>query len=1162
MIKKQELKKLEELIESKALAAQREAIVSDDSLVVVSAGAGTGKTWTLALRFVWAVVTGRARVNEILTLTFTDKAATEMRERIGVQMSELLKEIRHLPEASSMLKDGLERLDESYISTIHSFASRVIRESGLTLDLDPAARLVSAPEEDLFWRQMTDSLDRVDSLWIGRNLSGEPWHWGKALMEDEITREVIDGYGPFGVITFARGLISLSASQGKRPDDLIEWADNLPERHEGITEQILNLMIPSWRREWHIWFGGEGEAGILNVVDLDGSTALASRLNNFQRDWLLEPEDDSMPDFLRALCTAIKGASGNLSKEIGLMTEERSVKDHRKNLLARSFLWDFAQSGWSQSEIEISSYLIKLAAICWLCWESRKKGRGLIAFDDMIVQASRALGENSSYSSRFKEVLVDEFQDTNGLQDHMIRNILQEGAGKLFLVGDLKQSIYRFRHADLQLFGGYIKKARAGGGRYIKLDVSFRTRDRLLDDVNRLYSSLWGAGLGQSLHHRYEELRPPVDAGWYRERQELDLPVSACILARKGEGREPIEHLRDRSANELAKYLLSLHEREATVWDKGKEIVRPIKWKDMAILAPARTQFSSIQRILGDRWGIPLHFEKNTGYYARTEVKDCIALLLFLSDQSDELSLAGYLCSPLSGIALSDAEDFLNSCSDEKVSLFQLLEQRFPQQYERLGKWIETGKLLGASAVVEELLVDGAILERFAEWKRRGVAANLRRTVDLLREYESTLGRGLSGCVRWLREALYNRAKEEEAGAVGVDEDVIRVMTVHASKGLEFPLVVLAGCDYLKSGRSSVITPSSHLGVALSRDFRDTEEMMGKSVHSLLEEQANLEEWQRLFYVGCTRARDCLILTGVDQYPDGSWLSMAPEFGEDLEVPDIPEREDHKSSIPEKGPAIERPDEPGGLSRISATSWAMFRYCPYGWRLRFRQGLDLSWEQRDGESGGGADMGSLAHWLLARWDFTPAGLDKLMARDETVLPNGLRNLWKDDNSRSNVRSWLCNLIASSEGKNLAELAASKILLREVPFRIKIEDGPLLVGAIDLMWREKGHIVIRDYKITAEGGAPEGLYENQLRFYGLVARRVMGDLPVDMGLWHLRGDCETERVTLSPVENWQDLKKQITVDAMSAAVGPWESKKTNCSTCPFNRRCHGAIKPHC
>lgn len=1138
------------LLARKTLPAQTEAIVSEEPLVVVSAGAGTGKTWTLAWRFLWAVAMGRAQVGQILTLTFTDKAATEMAERIRSLMESVLMELPdEMATTRTFLKEGLSRLDEAYVSTIHSFASRVIRESGLSLAIDPSSRVVSSPEEDLFWRQMADGLDRLDGRWIGGNLSGDSRKRALSILEDDVTGELLSSYGPEAVVSFSKSLMDICASRGDSPKSLWEWADDIDTRHDRVATEILKAIHPLWEETYFLWLG---PGGILPGVALDG-TAFSDRLRGLVERWSTYEEDLDLPLFLEDLTETLKGARGKLAQNIGSLLPEGSVKAHRDSLLNRSFLWALSRSGWSQRELDLTSGLLRLAGICWLCWDSRKAGRGLIAFDDMLTMAGLALERNRAYSDRFREILVDEFQDTNGLQDGIIRSLADPGGSRLFLVGDLKQSIYRFRHADLSLFGRYISESRRVGGKYVSLDVSFRTRDLLLEKVNKLFSTIWKDGLGRSLPVGYEPLKPPVDSVWHGSRQGVSVPPCELLLVPLEEERISAEERRFRSVDMIARRLISMVGKE-DVWDKDSEAVRKALWRDVAILVPTRTIFPAIQRVMGDLWGIPLHFEKNTSYYARTEVQDCVSLLRYLSDPEDELALAGFLCSPFSSVSLGEAHRILSEAEDGDLS--DLVGRRHPDLMNRLDLLREIGRMKGASSVIEILGSDGSVLERFAEWKRRGVAANLRRTVDLLREYESTLGRGLSGAASWIGEALSRRAKEEEAGAVGPEENVVRVMTVHASKGLEFPVVVLAWCDGKGAGFPSSLLSSSHLGAALSKDDGE-EEPLSRRVHEFLEEEAEREESERLFYVACTRARDCLILAGSENPPEGTWLSIVLDSGLALpthgpEEGESPVRQG-VTALPARGPVVMGGPPAGGLDRISPTSWALYRHCPYGWRLKFRQGMGLSWGYSDGDAMGGADLGTMAHWILARWNFSRSGLGKILSRDRSVVPPDIRHLWRDEDARGLVSDWLERLADSEEGERLRKLHEMGRLKREVPFRVPLDDGPMLVGSIDVMWEDGGEFFIRDYKTTASE-APSGLYEDQLRLYGLAVVLAFSPASVDMGLYRLREGCRVDGVSLNPFVDWQDLADRVRRDCLSAVSGPWDPSVDRCEGCPFAPSC--------
>lgn len=1145
MTNRSDEKALRSFLERRALPAQAEAITAEEPLVAVSAGAGTGKTWTLAWRFLWAVATGRSRAGQILTLTFTDKAALEMESRIRSLAEEALSDLPADPELKdirSNLEGGLLELDDGYISTIHSFARRVIRESGLSLAADPASRVVSGPERDLFWSRTEEALDRLDRRWApGR----------REVFESKTTREILSLYGPKEVASFCQNLVDLCAGRGDGPEDLDRWAGDVESGHKEALREVILSLKPLWEKEYLRWFG---PGGIMDEIEPDGSefskklAALAKGRSRYESDPGL---------FVKDLHDKLKNARGKLSEYVGSSLPQGAVKDYRTFIGKWLPFLNLAMSGWSEKELELTSGLLSIGAMCWDAWERWKARRGLTSFDDMLAMAGKALSGSPSYALRFKEILIDEFQDVSGVQDLLIRSLRENRAEppRLFLVGDPKQSIYRFRHADLSLFGKYLAEAKKPGGKYVALDVSFRTRDDLLDKTSKLFSGIWKDGLGGSLKASYEPLRPPSESPWHRSRQDISVPAWQVLLTPRGEDGEPAEEKRERSAREIAKKLISIKE-SCTVWDKDALSARPMAWRDAAVLVRTRTAFPALRKVLGDRCGIPLHFEKNTAYYGRSEVEDCVSLLRCLADPKDELALGGYLSSPLSSLSLEEAETLISKAPPG--GLWKAAAELYPKITKELLSLRETGRMKGASSVMEVLVSRGELLEGYAPWRRRDAAANLRRAVDLLREYEAVLGRGLIGPSSWIARALRQRVREEEPSPAGQDEDAVRAMTVHAAKGLEFPVVILPFCDEKPKGSRPSARVSGRLGAVISES--KIKEASGPRVHGFLEEKAQREEEERLFYVACTRARDCLIMEGAhDPIPrEGAWLTeilkrgLPFEFSGEKSDGAAPRKVPDKAPVPKCGPVIRTGSAPGGLERMSPTSWALYRHCPKAWRLRFRQGLELPWgRSTDGEPGG-ADLGSMVHWILERWDFSKKGLGELLNRDAATVPPDIRGIFTGE-SRDLAVSWLEALLESPEGERLRDLDEKGRLKREVPFRVPLKDGPLLAGSVDVMWKEGESYFIRDYKTAASADFP-GFYSDQVRLYGLAVHAVFSPESVDMGLYAVRDRWEVRPVTLSPYRSWQELEDQVREDAASASAGPWEPRTDRCGQCPFRDFC--------
>jgi hypothetical protein len=355
-----------------------------------------------------------------------------------------------------------------------------------------------------------------------------------------------------------------------------------------------------------------------------------------------------------------------------------------------------------------------------------------------------------------------------------------------------------------------------------------------------------------------------------------------------------------------------------------------------------------------------------------------------------------------------------------------------------------------------------------------------------------------------------------------------------------------------------------------------------------LEEMEEAEEKERLMYVAMTRAQDKLICCAVhdgtvsesrDSWID--WLLLADaeaegdrfslSFVDDSKLPEGPSAHDRARPKNTAAPKLAKAERYGvSLARISATAYSLFMWCPVAYRMRYRQGRNLKWELPDGDGYGGADLGSFAHWALARWNMKLAGMDRLLPpgdlpydigeRIKRTLPAFLRPIFASKRDREILRSWLESFSATDECARLRELAERGALRRELAFLVPFE-GANLVGSMDLYWEDKRGGHVRDWKITLVDRAPEELYREQVNFYALVCRIASRDddaqeKPIDAGLIYLRPSASRGPVS----EGWDAGDLKDTEDNVKrvieiAASGPFEPNKDRCRRCPFRAFCN-------
>ncbi|GHV33228.1 exodeoxyribonuclease V [Synergistales bacterium] len=1220
-------------------AGQRSAVSRNDELITVEAGAGTGKTWTLSSRFTRLLLSSSALQpclpQNILTLTYTEAASREMQERIRKKTIETINSINLINPAGNnaraidtkSIKNGF---DDAWISTIHSFSSRLIRESGLSLDIDPHASVLSSPQEDSFWDALSRALDMTLLSRFASPFSHDLRSAASELEKDEFVIAALEKWGTGRLCDLARDVAELNASLGRDADVLLKWSLQAESpsdpQSRAVGSKIASLLSVEWRETWEKWReifqelenalraerqkakGSAGAVALASVMEKHYEKMSEESQTEGQIESQIESQIEDQMLFFLDICENLSGILPKIFKEKiedALGGKITDWKADRKDILTSTLTSPL--SPLSPTEQRLRAALLRFCAFAWRAWDETKRRRDLLSFNDLIRFAAISVSSDAK-TKGFQHIMIDEFQDTDPLQDAMLAALRKKEGAKLFLVGDPKQAIYRFRHADLTLFADYVEKARQSGSE-VRLDVSFRTRPSLLERTNSLFAHIWENGLGSDEKMKglkFEPLtapkRPTDSGGGLRDGASVEpftllLGASDELLSRK-----------------LARMLAAWSSEGRTVWDKKERLLRPVRWRDFAVLTPSRARYAQLEAAFAEE-GIPVVLEKSRSYFARGEIADIVNTLKAAAFPNDESALAGWLSSPFSGASQKDIQaciELKKEVSDKnKRLLFTLLSERLPEAAERISALRRLGGLRGPSAVLSRLLEDRRWLSRYEASDRARVTANVVHAVSLARQYESGISPSLIGCADWLGAALSGGREMVEPEWMESGTDAVHVMTVHGSKGLEFPVVAVAGMDRRPGrGNAEQIAASKTMGVVVSAipDMIGEGEAPPSSLkwERVLSERAEIEESQRLFYVAATRAQDSLILCGkINETKSGqtaaknSWLSWTLKWldesaEENVQIvyapkDDSSEAEVKKISMPpirtavSKALSLPSSDADISLSSFSATSFALFEWCPFAWRRRYRQGVDLRWETPDELSDndgrvGGSELGLLAHWILARWDMKEETLSKWTGENSralSIMPTALRGAWRSAKNRKTLEEWLTSFATSSEGRAVSAALERGELLRENAFSLAIEqpasqgEAPAanngkpppmlkLVGATDAIWMENGRWHVRDYKISTQNHAPAELYRSQLAFYALATTLMCPDDPcgVDVGLVFLRAGGELrERKTFGPGRaEFDALRGQIAEAAHVAARGPWIAMREHCRSCPWRRKC--------
>lgn len=1167
---------------------QREAITSQAVLTVVSAGAGTGKTHTLAQRFAWLLSRDtNCTVEQILVLTFTEKAAREMRERIKKTVESWYKEY---PQELAHLRRSVKFMEEASISTIHSFAMKVIRESALVLDVDPTSGIIAAPREELWWERYAKALAEtlpqpllslLDAKWRERAVE---------FFADPLFADFVSEYGAARLSAAAKLSSEALGSAGKGCEELWGWPD------DNITADVSSLSAFP-RQIWQLWTERVAPRFTAEMRSDPGKSFqnLMELLDDYAGQ---EPDDGGCADFCARLF-----AEG-LARPPGKSRIKSEIEDELGEKLTE---WRdregrlFQKSRPPSDEERVSARLLRQScALGWRCWDALHQQQGAFSMDDLIRYAGEALDKMPGYGEKFRHILVDEFQDTDGLQDKLLTSLWGEERNTLFVVGDLKQSIYRFRHADLLIFQSYIEKARRGGRyKYVTLDRSYRTRGALLADFNDIFSGLWRDGLKKGSSMRYEPLLGPEDETWWKERNEERCgPRSELLLSLSGA--VPQEQLADgekdgtreaqlRLFGELARRIAGICRGGGEVWEG--QAFRRARWSDFALLAPTRTVYPLVERALGEA-AVPYVICTGKSYFSRGEVADIVNLAVLLADPENPLFLMGWLSSPLSGVTPQEAEECAAAALCPKHGLAFLADavrSRLPLVWDELLRLRKLALFRGTSEAILALSVRPFFLNFYDPRQRRGVMANLMMMAAIAEEYECSEGASPAAFADYLRLLTLGERQKEEPDVVGEEEDAVRVMTIHSSKGLEYPAVAVLCGDKRNRGESVLV--SQRYGVAAKRipsflGGGDKKYTVAGLWHTDCEAEKERAENERLYYVAMTRARDKLFLCSTGIYDreqqEAKESSFAAVMRAVLETGYSGGQPEKKYLAgPDKTPPGERarlaralsPEQldlpltsPAKLGRLSASAYAMLEWCGNAYRVAYRQGRNLQWALKEAEAEGGADFGSLAHWVLERWDFREASLGALLPSGDgdmyssmlRILPIYLRDTFGRTVARAALREMLQLYARSSAGLAFAELAADGRLRREVPFRL-LDGGLVLTGSMDVLWEERGCLHIRDWKTAAEETAPDEYYSAQLDFYAYAAARFrtakkLEPLNVAVALNYLRSGAQ-----MAPVRNLQEeciekIGAGIHAAAERALSGSFSAETARCPICPWKNDC--------
>jgi ATP-dependent helicase/nuclease subunit A len=776
-----------------------------------------------------------------------------------------------------------------------------------------------------------------------------------------------------------------------------------------------------------------------------------------------------------------------------------------------------------------------LLAEAGAAYRRKKEERQALDYDDLEHQALALLRGNAAVRRRWQQeihaVLVDEFQDTNALQRDLMA-LLGESGGKLFIVGDAKQSIYRFRGADVAVFRRERQRIEQGGGAAFSLEISYRAHRALVVGLNDLLRPVLGdnADPGRPWVEPFAPLRPEREEpgpGFVAPHIELLLAVGP-----KSDGALV------RAASALAGRIRDLVEGGAQVVEGGR--TRALEYGDVAILCRASSSFPPYEDAL-EQAGVPFLTVAGRGFYGRPEIRDLLNSLRALADPTDDLALAGLLRSP--ALALSDGALYRLCQQRDRIggacSLWQTLgrsgellaradEERARRAASLVGRLHEQ---VGRSPVADVLKAFLDATGYRAALIEAGLLRAARNVTKLLADAHASGIVGVGEFLEYLATLRDTGAREGEARSIA--EGAVQIMTVHAAKGLEFPVVVLGDATWAGGGAGGVLV-DPHLGLLLPLK---NEQGYGAAIYRVGLQRSNDQEAaeaDRLLYVAATRARETLIVSGCAGLSKdkafgkaGGWLGrLAGDDVLGLEGTTLEYNETGSKAIRLElkvgaSPACCTVYEPGYATRPSAQAagwadepeagapprWLDPLSSPIGELLGAESERDRATPQRVWQVVPAAQtprapawvIGSLVHEALAAWRFPETTSDSRFERwaGARARSYGLT----DPKQLSDAVRRTQQLLLRFRGHPLhREIDHADRRLHEVPYSVTV-DGDVQSGLVDLLCQSRGRWTVVEFKTDRVRDRTEFErllahedYVAQARRYLAAAERLLGQRP--------------------------------------------------------------------
>jgi len=1006
-----------------------------DETLFVEAGAGTGKTRALVDRYVALILAG-CRVDELVAITFTEKAAAELADRIRAELE--LRQTEAMGDPA-LLARALAGLDRAHISTIHAFALNVLRSFAAEFGIDPSFQVQDeVAAERRFQERWRSFLEDAG---------------GKPAAVDAVNGALALGMTTRDLQTLAHQLWSDGSLAERLHESPLQAPPVAMPDLRALRDDLIESIPPGVPSDDRLRINIDALAGIL--------------------DQFVDATDDDGLALLAAFAPRLKATSNG-----------RAANWRGKDELeaARGVARDVCDTLQTSIVSLRSAALARVLPLCvrFVIDESAKRLReGDLIFDDLILRLRNLLRDNTDLRkrlrARFKALLIDEFQDTDPLQVEIALAFAEDPEtraiepGRLFLVGDPKQSIYRFRRADMVVYAATRVRILKDGGLSLDLALNRRSRSQVLVFVNGVFETIVGQGAQPSVQPPYRPVHP--------ERDELCQGPGVASIG--GASDRPARELRRHEAQQIAACCRAVLDQTWEVWDRETQVTRPALFRDIAILVPTRTILQPLESGLAAA-GVPYRVDGGSLVYATQEVRDLLNCLTAIDDPSDDVAVVAALRSP--AFACSDVE-----LAEWRLGggSFNYLSPALNLGGESHGKERLAGALLALRAfhgtrhdgsiskLVDRFVAECRLVEAgLYDSANRNAFRRARFVIEQARAFEAEQPESLRSFIEWLERRAGDTILDHEGTGLDDDEDAVRILTIHAAKGLEFPIVFMAGLGISPNNRPAVLgldRVSNEIAVSIGSRTRDANFCLGPvdevRAHETEHERA---ERDRLLYVAATRARDHLVVSLYHQTrardSAAQRLIQAGALGATARLAELAPV-DGQRAAPFAGLDVvpcAAADESFDAQRASLVQQTKQPLVTSATALgRLQDGAEAE-KERDDDSEpwargrAGTHRGRAVHAALQvlPWDADDASIEAL-AQAQSVAE-------AVPGEATRVAELLRRALATDAA---ARARAARRAQREVPFAV-IEQGATIEGFVDLVLESDDGLEIVDWKTDA------------------------------------------------------------------------------------------------